>query len=95
MRDCAPAEAGVDQLTPAHHAVLAGGKTGDMGIGSERVELFIHHINKSPRGTDSPLQYTGRVELFMPDVNRSTRRPGQVVFARRGVSPAGPNRPHL
>ena len=59
VRDCAPAEAGVDHLTPAHHAVLAGGKTGDMGIGSERVELFIHHINKSPRGTDFAPQYTG------------------------------------
>jgi len=54
MRDRTTAEAGVDQLAPAHHAVLGRSEAGDDDIGPGLVELFIHHMTKAPSTRSSP-----------------------------------------
>ena len=48
--DCAPAEAGIDELAPAHDAVLSRGELGDSDVWTGRVGLFMHHMNKSTGG---------------------------------------------
>jgi len=54
MLDRAAAEAGVDELTPADDAVLSCGEHGDVCVRTERVGLFIHHMNESTAGRSSP-----------------------------------------
>jgi hypothetical protein len=54
MRDRTAAEAGVDQLVRAHHAVLGRSEAGDDDVGSYLVELFIHHMTESPSTKSSP-----------------------------------------
>lgn len=54
MGDRTTAEAGVGRLTPAHHAVLGRGEAGDDDVGPGPVELFIHHMTKSPSARSSP-----------------------------------------
>jgi hypothetical protein len=44
--DGAAAEAGIEQLAPAHHAMLVSGEHGDLGVRPRLVGLFIHHMNK-------------------------------------------------
>ena len=52
--DRAAPEAGMKKLKPAHDAVLTRGDHGDDSVGSELVELFSHHVDKSTRPETSP-----------------------------------------
>jgi hypothetical protein len=52
--DRAPAEAGIDELAPAHDAVLPRGEYRDPDIRAGLVGLFIHQMNKSTAARSSP-----------------------------------------
>jgi len=54
MRDRATSEAGVEQLLPAHDAVLASRELSDEDVSPGLVELSCHQMNKSPKAEGSP-----------------------------------------